>query len=422
MDFGLKRLQKKSSAFFVNPTFKAFVLTKIFSAPFWGIFDLLPLILCRELHASAFEITTIIALKPLSAVFSVYWSSRVYNNRHRLLSNIVWANILKFSPFIIAPLFTNPWVYIVAFGFHMFLLRGIIPSWMEILKSNVSKANQSKACAIGTVINYIGTAILPLTFGWLLDNLQSSWRWIFPVTGLMGVLSTWFIYKIPKVSQNEQNARPRREGLKKEIIKPWKTAWELLIKRSDFLRFQIGFFLGGAGLMIIHAVLPKYFSEDLKLSYTSVLFATSLCKGLGVTLSSPFWVKLFNRTEIFSFCYRIPLIAAIFPLFLILAHLNPIFLFVAYLLYGIMQGGSELGWKMSGPVFSNESDSSPYSSINVLAVGLRGAIFPYFGAIAFFYGGSYLTLMLGGVVCLSGGLFLWFSQRKIAQQVVSEPF
>ena len=200
MEFDLASIRKKSGSFFINPTFKAFVLTKILSAPFWGVFDLLPLILCKELKASAFEITTIIALKPLSAIFSVYWSSQVYGNRHRLLSNITLANILKFLPFIIAPLFSNPWIYIVAFGFHMFLLRGVIPSWMEILKTNVSRASQSKACAVGTIINYVGTAILPLAFGWLLDNLQSSWRWIFPVTGLLGILSTWFIYKIPKKS------------------------------------------------------------------------------------------------------------------------------------------------------------------------------------------------------------------------------
>ena len=201
------------------------------------------------------------------------------------------------------------------------------------------------------------------------------------------------------------------------MLRPWKTAWTLLTKRSDFFRFQIGFFLGGAGLMIIHAVLPKYFVEDLDLSYTSVLVASCLCKGVGVIFSSPFWVKLFNRVGIFSFCYGIPIIAAIFPLLLIMAHIHLLFLFVAYLVYGVMQGGSELGWKMSGPVFSNESDSSPYSSINVLAVGVRGGIFPYLGAIIFLYGGTYLAMILGGAVCLSGGVFLWLSRANFAEKM-----
>lgn len=164
--------------------------------------------------------------------------------------------------------------------------------------------------------------------------------------------------------------------------------------------------------MTIHAILPKYFTETLNLSYTKILLAICFCKGIGFALSSPLWVKLFNRIKIFSFCARAPLIAAFFPILLVLAKINLIFIFIAYILYGMMQGGSELGWKMSGPAFAQDKDSAPFSSINVLAVGLRGGIFPYFGALLAAIGSSYLVLTVGSLFCLAGSLYLWRSGKK----------
>ncbi len=151
-------------------------------------------------------------------------------------------------------------------------------------------------------------------------------------------------------------------------------------------------------------------------SYTKILLAVCLCKGIGFAASSPLWVKLFNRSKIFSFCSRVPLIAALFPTLLILSKFNLAFVFVAYLLYGVMQGGSELGWKMSGPVFSKDEDSAPYSSINVLAVGIRGGIFPYFGALLLLIKSFDFVLIMGGFLCIAGSLSLWRSGKKYTLQ------
>jgi len=86
-----------------------------------------------------------------------------------------------------------------------------------------------------------------------------------------------------------------------------------------------------------------------------------------------------------------------------------------------MQGGSELGWKMSGPVFSKKDDSTPYSSINVLAVGIRGCIFPYFGTLLFSIGNVYYPLILGGVFCLSAGAYLWKTSRDLEKVPIPMP-
>lgn len=400
--------------YFNNPTIRAFILSNLISCPFFGIFALLPIILCREFDASPFQISTMTALKPLTALFASYWSSSAIGKQHRL--SLLWAYFLKFLPFIFAPFFSNSWIYIFAFGIHMLLLRGVIPSWMELLKQNLSKSDRGKICAIGSTVSYLCTAFIPFLFGWILDSHHESWRWIFLLTSLLGMSSIWLIFKIPPLP-TETCTSDKVETLRNYISKPWKSAKTLLLERPDFLQFQIGFFLGGAGLMAIHAVIPKYLTENLQLSYTGMFLAICFCKGIGFTIASPLWVKLFNRSEIFAFCSRIPLLAVIFPIMLILARFNLFFVFFAYFLYGIMQAGSELGWKMSGPIFAEAKDSAPYSSINVLAVGVRGGIFPYFGAILFMYAGPYFVFIIGGLCCFMGSIHLWRYRKKYAIRI-----
>ena len=391
-----------------NSTAKAFIFSNLISCPFFGIFALLPMILCKELKASPVQISTMTALKPLSALFAVYWISSRFSQRHCLC--LIWAYFLKFLPFIFAPFFSNPWVFIGAFGMHMLLLRGVIPTWMELLRLGLSEKDRGKICALGSILNYLCTAFIPLIFGWILDEITGSWRWIFCTTSLLGMGCIAIIFKMFWTSKKHEPIVTT--NLRKSFSKPWQEAKRLLLKRSDFFHFQIGFFLGGAGLMTIHAAIPKYFTESLSLSYTEIFLAICFCKGIGFTVASPLWIRMFNRLEIFSFCACVPLLAVVFPILLILAKLHLYFAFFAYFLYGVMQAGSELGWKMSGLVFSGKEDSSPYSLINVLTVGIRGGTFPYLGAFLFICSGAYLTFTMGGILCLMGSFYLWRYRKK----------
>lgn len=332
--------------------------------------------------------------------------------REKLIPNLILGNVLKFTPFLFFPFVNNPWFYIFAVGFHMTLCRGTIPAWMEILKLKVPGASRSKICAIGSTVDYLGVALLPLFIGGVLDNVSESWRFLFPIAALLGMISTLPIKKI-KIESPERKEAVASVRKLTHLINPWKSGWKLLSQRSDFAKFQWGFFLGGAGLMILQPVLPAYFNNVLHLSYSDVLTAVAALKGIGFALSSPLWVKFFNRSRIFVLCSVVTLAAAIFPLLLIFAHSSSSIIYIAYIAYGVMQGGSELSWKMSGPVFSKDEDSAPYSSVNILAVGIRGIIFPYLGSFLFLQTGSpTFVLLCGMTLCLLATTFLSLNGRR----------
>lgn len=383
---------------------RSYLLYHFLSFPFWGFLYLLPMILYKELNATPFQVATLIALKPLVSIFSPYWSQWVHGRPHKLIPNLYWANILKFTPFLFTPFFSNPWYFVFSFGFFMMLSRGTIPSWLEVLKITVPKDARERTSTLGSVIDFLGTALLPLAF-----IFSSSWRLMYVVTAILGISSTLLILRIPKI---KGNSSIQKKKVHTHLLAPWKQSWEILTTRPDFFRFQIGFFLGGAGLMIVQPILPKYFVDVLDLSYTGMLTAIAACKGIGFTLSSPLWLRVFRRTKIFTMCALVTTCAALFPFCLASATWNSLWVYIAYLLYGVMQGGSELSWKMSGILFSKDEDSSPYSSLNVLAVGVRGMIVPYFGSFIFFLSGSYLSMMILGASLSLIASFTMFSYRK----------
>ena len=81
--------------FLYNPASQAYILSILASFPFWGIINLLPMILIKEFNASLFQLSTIAALKPLSSLFASYWNNFFFNKD----KNIFVTNI-KISSFL----------------------------------------------------------------------------------------------------------------------------------------------------------------------------------------------------------------------------------------------------------------------------------------------------------------------------------
>jgi len=184
------------------------------------------------------------------------------------------------------------------------------------------------------------------------------------------------------------------------LIKPWKSAWELLSRRPDFVRFQIGFMLGGAGLIIMQPMLPVFLMGQLNLTYTELAVALALCKGIGYAAASTGWTRLIHKINLFRFNSWVTTLACLYPLCLIAAQVNLAWLYGGFLLYGAMQAGSEMSWHLSGPIFAKNEDSSVYSSVNVLTVGLRGCFVPAIDTLLASTVHVTGVMLIGAVLCL----------------------
>lgn len=385
---------------------------RLLGTPLWTLLSMLVYILYKQVGLSPLQITCIVALKPTSSLLSPYWSHAIYKRPHRLITNLFGANFLKYFFFLWLPWVDSVWLMIFAFGLYMTLSRAAIPAWTEVFQSNLPSEQRVQLVGYATTIDYLGTAIMSVLLGVILDLYPDQWKWLFWISALLGILSTTSLMLIrPYMSDSSKmpvcfSGRSTNKRLdtfyrfKKQIFRPWKTVSRLLLSRTDFTMFQWGFMLGGSALMIIQPALPRFFMDTLKLSFVEMGCAISFCKGLGVALSSPVWTRLFRKVNIFQFSSLVTLFAAIFPFFLLASYWQATLLYFAYGFYGVMQAGSEMSWHMSSLVFSKGRDSSLFSIANVLTIGIRGCLVPILGSIFLYW------LHPSGVIVLSAFLAL----------------
>lgn len=398
-------------------TQSAFIWTRVLDIPFWCLINMLTFILYKDLHITPLQITAIVIIKPMSSLLSPYWSQAIYQREDRIISNLIWANILRYLPFLFLPWFTTAWLPIIGFGIYMTLYRGTVPSWMELLKRNAPQSSRQKLVGYGSIINYGGAAVITLAIGYILDNTDISWRWLFVILSAIGLSSTLTLWRLPHFPRENVAPLPSPRfsfDLHKHVLKPWRLSWELIRQRSDFAYYQWGFMLGGAGLMIMQPALPLFFVDTLKLSYKEMGIAIAICKGLGVVATTPFWTKLFGKIDIFHFSGLVMIPATLFPILLMVAPEQLYLLYFAYLLYGVMQAGSEMSWHMSGIVFAKDKESSAFSGTNLLSVGIRGCIIPTLGATLLPLTGSVGLMWIGMFLSLiAAGYMLRQSDRRV---------
>lgn len=392
-----------TSDLYMSSTRTAYVMTRVLDTPFWSIFNLLPFILYKDLHATPFQLGLVITLKPLVSILSSYWSARLYREPNRLGPSITLARWLAYLPFFLFPFVHNVWYIIACFGLFMFLQTGMMPAWMELLKQNIPTTTRDKVFSYTQVFGYLGGGLMPFALGWILDEWLGAWRWMFPIAAMIALCASIWQYRIMTKPAESPPPIPERSH---PLIQPWKRAWELLRQHPSFAKFQVGFMFIGGGLMIIQPGLPIFFVDHLHLSYTEMGVAITLCKGIGFAASSPIWVRWIQKVNLFYFGALIATLAVIFPLLLIMAQLQIAWLFMAYLINGVMQAGSEMSWNLSGPMFAKQEDSSPFSSVNVMAVGVRGAFIPSFGALLLTEYGSSPVILLSASLCLLAALWM----------------
>jgi hypothetical protein len=395
----------------------AYIWMRLMGTPCWCLLSMLAFILYKNMHLSPLQITVIVALKPTSSLLSPYWSQSIYQRPDKITTNLIGANLLRHLPLLFVPWVNSSWFVIGAFGLYMMLTRATIPAWMEMFKYNLPKMKREQIVGYGTTIDYLGTAVCAVGAGLLLDHYQEMWKWLFSLTAGLGILSTFLLVSLssqvppqvapPRIPHSQFNFNASSAGVKirEQLFKPWKQVWQLVCLHKDFTIFQIGFMLGGAGLMIMQPALPQFFIETLQLSFVEMGLAISLCKGVGVALTSPLWTRLFRKLTIFQLSALVTFFATLFPFLLLATSLHITLLYLAYAFYGIMQAGSELSWHMSGLVFAQEKDSSTFSITNVLTVGIRGCAIPAIGSLLLPFIHPLGVILLGALLCLFASIY-----------------
>lgn len=312
-------------------------------------------------------------------------------------------------PFLFVPWFDSVWFVIGAAINYMLFYRAGMPAWMEILKRNLKDDRRGKLFSLSSAVGYGEGVLLSLAMGCLLDHDPGLWKLLFVVAALLGITGSMVQSRVPI----EEGPREKHPGLRELIVRPWRDSIELIRTRKDFAGFQWGFMVCGFAVMLIQPALPLFAVDELGISYMQMAAAISIAKGLGFVAFSPLWGKWVSKFSIHRMASWVFLTIALFPIMLALAKWQLWWLYAAYFMYGVGQGGSHLVWNLSGPYFAGKEDSARYSGVNVAMAGLRGAIGPPLGGWLSVVWGVLPVLGIGTALCLWSGMRIWkFSVKK----------
>ncbi|NGX51284.1 MAG: hypothetical protein K1060chlam2_01149 [Chlamydiae bacterium] len=385
-------------------TRSAFVWMHLANEPFIALYTLLLFILRKDLDATTLQITVFATLRPVISLFSFYWSSNLLRQREKLLSNLMGAWVLARIPFLCLPFIHNVWFLIFAAGFYQLFSRASVPAMMEILKLNMEKEPRENLFSRLYVIGFIESIILGLFVGKLLDMHEGAWMVLFFIAAILS-LSTLFIQMripLPPLSP-DKNILPVTTN---RVLQPIKDSIHLMRTRPDFAQFQWGFMVGGFGLMFITPAVHIYYADTLALSHHNFAMARYIWMGIGVVCSSFLWRRALDKLPINRMTALIILGFSLFPFTLLFSTSNLLWVNVAFLFYGIAQAGSHLLWNLSGTLFAKDEDSSKFSGVNILMVGVRGVIAPLLGGLCCGLFSPLPILIAGMVICLSGAALM----------------
>ncbi|MGR3911880.1 MAG: MFS transporter [Candidatus Rhabdochlamydia sp.] len=382
-------------------TWLSMTLSGLLSEPLTCFVAMLPFILRKELHVTGGQIALLNMIKPVVSLFSFYWGSALTYQKEKLRSNWITASLLARLPFLLFPFMSDPYLFIASLAIFHFFQKGSLPAHMEVLKQNAPPGIRETIFSWTAASNFFLSIVLGCFIGSWMDHHREMWKMLFFAGGFIGLLSILIQAKMPILLQ-EGASKPSGSFFKT----PWKDSLTLLKRRPDFARFQIGFMLGGTGLMMVMPALVIYTADDLLLTHSMVAWGRFVWMGLGFVMAIPFWRKQISYENIFLMTSLANLFFALGAFSWMIAFWYPVMFYCAFFLYGIAQAGSHLSWHLSGPLFAGEEGSTPFSTVNVLTVGLRGVLIPGISTLLCEFTGPFPVLFLGALFCLTGFFYL----------------
>lgn len=394
----------------VRLTKRVLFISNILQEPFVALNLMLDVILSAYFGASALQISILITLRPLLAVLAFYWGSILHFRPNLLRFSLVSATMLATSFFLFAPLASSIWYFIVAESFFVLFWRAANPAQMEILKLNIAHGVREKIFSQALSLSYASGIIIGPILGLILKLYPDHWKELFASVAILysasAILKSYF-----HVPDEILAAKPTPISLKEQLITPWKESLRLLKTNKVFAHFQLGFFIAGSGLMFAKPSIPGFLNHST-LSFFEIFSLFTLLEGLGFILTSSFWARYLPKNGLIGTSCLVPVLFSLQPLFLILSAISPIFIFMAYFFYGVAQAGSRLVWNLSGPMLCGNDSSSLYTSVNILAIGIRGCFVPLLGAACTQIFGPEASLLVSFACMLSGAAYLLVINKK----------
>ncbi|MSQ79471.1 MAG: hypothetical protein EXR21_07335 [Flavobacteriaceae bacterium] len=400
-----------------------------------GTLTLNDFVFIRQFSPGPFKVSLLFQLSVIVLPFSIFFTYffEKVKNKKRLLYQIGLGTRIPLFLFLFFPMLMQELplgimqdIFLLVFLLFYFATPFTIPLINQLLKANYAPEKMGKLYSYSWSVNMLTMLVSSLIFGRILDDHPNAYVYVYPMLGLLGLVSIYLISKI-------KSEQVEREFEELSLLGSWKNTLvntiDILKENKPFRDFQWGLMIYGMAFLMNLGVVALFFSQVLNLGYSQMAGYKAIGHGLSL-LTFPLFGLLLDRNDPRKFGTISFTLAAVFFGFLILSAFFPfsfnvwgqqvlLFVVVGYLFYGFFQSSMTILWGIGSSYFAPPNEVATYQSIHCTLTGIRGIAAPFVGT-AIFTIGSYFGTISGfvtafGVSIVLLGFSIWLMKKSMKQ-------
>ena len=385
-------------------------------------------VIADKIFAASPLVIAVIAAAPMFSNLSSFAWARLIRGKPKV-KILVWIQsaILFFTGLIaLTPTAEGGglWLFVTCILIVRFLMAGQVTARSLVWSLNYGRSVRARITARLTIVSSLATVLVAMGGGLLMDASPESFRWVFALAALAGMMGVNAFSRITVLGETEYLQTEKDEASASAT-----GMWQVLRRDKKFAEYQTYQFLAGTSNMMLEAPVIYLVSNQLGASYTTSIIITLIIPFALSLVTLPFWANYLDQNHVTFFrarqsslwvlCQVIMFFGAIMGSLLVLG--------LGRLVLGIARGGGSLAWTLGHNDFARPSELGAYMGAHVTLTGIRGAFAPFMGI--FLYLGWTENGILPGYDGLGAGVFLlaallsgisWVGYRRMKLSMASD--
>jgi hypothetical protein len=408
-------------------TFRLHLVYSIIEGIILGVLALNEFVFIKSLKGSNIGVGLLFQASTFVLVFSVVlneWVNRVADKQRFIFITAILTRLpliaLGFFPAGIGSMAGNAvyhYLFLAIFLIYYFANPIIYPVINLFLKANYTHSNFSVLYSYATTINKVVMLLVTFLYGLLLDADDQAYRYVFPLIGVLGIVSVFLFSKINYAAPAIANYPG---SVFKSIVSIWRNMGSILKGNKSFRDFETSFMFYGFAFMGTVSVITIFYEKGLGLNYSSVAFYKNSYNIIAIVLL-PFMGRLLGKIEPRKFSIITFSSLLFYLLFTMLTEYFPwktdisgiqlyYSLFLAMMFNGIFAATMSLLWSIGSAYYCKTEEASNYQAIHLTFTGVRSFFAPLLGVWVyelFGFTGAFLAGMAFLIVAI------YISMRKV---------
>jgi len=361
-------------------------------------------VVARKIGASDTQLAIITGIGSVTLLFTFFWTYLGISRTKMQI--IVWTKYIGRSLFLFMPFVYNP-VLFTAITAAFALLDAIAnPAYSTIMKKIYTEKFRARSMAYVRVIS--STTMLAASFigGKLLDIWgKTSYRIVFPIGTVFGLLSAFYFSKIPLKEYIPEKTQPvSLTG----IFREW-------ADDKTILKLGLMVSIAGFGNIMMSPLSPIYLVDNLNVSLTFVGIMNAAA-ALVTVISYYFWGDFIDKKgPMLSF--NMIFIALVFVPILYISG-TKLTVFISALLSAFSVAGWDLAWLKFITIRAPSSEKVHiYSGFYFSLMGIRGTLAPFVAVWIMNLAGIKFSFFISFAMILSGFIISMAWKKNIGKEL-----